>query len=267
MNTPEGVRPEEVDLTDQAATLALMRRVHPDVVIHLASSVEGGQDRGLVIPMLRANLVTAVNVMLASTEVGCRRVVLAGSMEEPGAGDGAAPPKSPYAAAKWAARGYARLFFELYELPVAHLRVFMVYGPGQRDLRKLVPYVTCSLLRGEAPELTSGGRGIDWVYVDDVVDAFLTAAVAPGIDGTSLEVGTGRLVTARELVMRLHALVGSAVEPVFGALPDRALERDRVADPSLAAEAMGWKASTSLDDGLQRTVDFYRNHLELPAGA
>ena len=80
MNTPEGVRPEEVDLTDQAATLALMRRVHPDVVIHLASGVEeGGQDRGLVIPMLRANLVTAVNVMLASTEVGCRRVVLAGS--------------------------------------------------------------------------------------------------------------------------------------------------------------------------------------------
>ena len=70
-----------------------------------------------------------------------------------------------------------------------HLRIFMVYGPGQRDTRKLVPYVTTSLLRGEMPELTSGAREVDWIYVDDVVEAFLAAAVAPGAEGTSLDVG------------------------------------------------------------------------------
>ena len=161
-------------------------------------------------------------------------------MEEPDLGDPEAVAQSPYAASKWAALAYARLFHALYGLPIVHLRVFMVYGPGQRDLRKLVPYMTVSLLRGRSPELTSGTREVDWIYVDDVVDAFLRAAVAPGIEGASLDVGSGELVTVRALVVRLRDLVGGDVEPSFGAVADRQLERVRVADPTSAAEAMGW---------------------------
>jgi UDP-glucose 4-epimerase len=145
---------------------------------------------------------------------------------------------------------------------VVHLRVFMVYGPGQRDLRKLVPYVTVSLLRGQAPKLTSGAREVDWIYVDDVVDAFLRAAVAPGLEGGSLDIGSGELVTARALVGRLSDLVGGGLEPAFGAIADRQFERVRVADPTMAAEAMGWRPRTPLEEGLERTVEFYRAHLD-----
>jgi UDP-glucose 4-epimerase len=259
------VRWERGDLADDAVAGNLVQRIRPDVVLHLASEVSGGRDLGLVRPMLRANLLAAVNVMLACAEQGCR-VVLAGSMEEPDPGDPDAVAQSPYAAAKWAALTYARHLHALHDLPVVHLRVFMVYGPGQLDLRKLVPYVTVSLLRGVTPRLTSGARAVDWIYVDDVVDAFLRAAAAPGVEGRSLDIGSGAPVAARELVERLHELVGGAVEPAFGAVPDRPLERVRVADPIPAAAALDWRPRTSLDDGLARTVAFYRDRLDrLPA--
>jgi UDP-glucose 4-epimerase len=256
------VRWERGDLTDETAAREVVHRVRPDVVLHLASEVSGGRDLGLVLPMLQANLVAAVNVMLACAETGCSRVVLAGSMEEPVTDDPEAIAQSPYAVAKWGALAYARHLHALHGLPVAHVRVFMVYGPGQLDLRKLVPYVTVSLLRGEAPKLTSGARAVDWIYVDDVVDAFLRAAVAPGLEGRSLDIGSGELVTARALVVRLHELVGGDVDPVFGAIPDRPLERVRAADPLAAREAMGWHPETLLDKGLAHTVAFYRSNLD-----
>jgi nucleoside-diphosphate-sugar epimerase len=255
------LRWECADLTDEAATRELVEHVRPEVVVHLASAVSGGRDLDLVLPMLRANLVAAVNVMLACAEAGVSRLVLAGSMEEPDLGDPDAVAQSPYAVAKWSALAYARHLHALHRLPVVHLRVFMVYGPGQLDLRKLVPYVTVSLLRGDAPRLTSGERAVDWIYVDDVVDAFLRAAVAPGLEGRSLDVGSGELVTAHDLVVRVRDIVGGDVEPAFGAIPDRPLERVRAADPAVAAEAMGWRALTPLDEGLGRTVAFYRANL------
>jgi UDP-glucose 4-epimerase len=258
----EGVRWERADLTEEAAVRDLVRRVEPDHVLHLASEVSGGRDLHLVLPMLRANLLATVNLMVACAGAGGPRVVLAGSMEEPDMGDPDAVAQSPYAVAKWGSLGYARHFHALHDLPVVHLRVFMVYGPGQLDLRKLVPYVTVSLLRGEAPKLTSGARAVDWIYVDDVVDAFLRAAVAPGAEGRSLDVGSGDLVTARVLVERLHDLVGGDAAPAFGAIPDRRLERVRAADPAPTAEALGWRPRMPLADGLASTVDFYRSNLD-----
>jgi nucleoside-diphosphate-sugar epimerase len=251
-----------VDLTEEEAVQGLLRELRPDAALHLAAEVSGARDRDLVLPMLRANLLATVNLMLACAENGCGRVVLAGSMEEPELGDPEDVAQSPYAVSKWAALAYARLFRALYALPVVHLRVFMVYGPGQGDVRKLVPYTTISLLRGQSPKLTSGARPVDWIYVDDVVDAFLRAAIAPGIEGETLDIGSGELVTAREVVSRLRDLIGGDVEPLYGAIADRERERIRGANPSRAAEAMGWRPRTSLDEGLRRTVGFYRSHLD-----
>lgn len=246
------------DLTGEEPSRRLVRSVRPDVVLHLASEVTGDREPAHVVPMLRANLMAAVNVMLAAQAAGCPRVVLAGSMEEPDLGDPEATSQSPYAAAKLGALVYARMFGALYGLGVVHLRIFMVYGPGQRDLRKLVPYVTTSLLRGEAPALMSGDREIDWIFVDDVVDAFLAAAVAPGAEGRSFDIGSGTLVPVRAVATMLAEQVGGGVTPAFGARPDRRLERVRVADPRPAAAALGWTPSTPLADGLARTVAAYR---------
>ena len=96
--------------------------------------------------------------------------MLAGSLEEPDTAD--AVPTSPYAASKLGARARASVQ-RLMGLQVTVLRVFIVYGPGQRDVGKLVPHTILSLLRGDPPRISSGVREIDWIYLDDVVEAFL----------------------------------------------------------------------------------------------
>ena len=191
-------------------------------------------------------------------EAGCHRVLLAGSLEEPPAGEPAPVPQSPYAAAKWGASAYARMFHALYATPAVVLRLFMVYGPGQRDAAKLVPYATRALLAGEPPRVTSGTREVDWVYVDDVVDAFVAAAAAPGIDGATIDVGTGELHSVRHVVETLVRLTGGP-PPELGALPDRPLEVVRAADAERAAQLLGWRAQVPLDDGLARTVAWVRS--------
>jgi nucleoside-diphosphate-sugar epimerase len=75
------------------------------------------------------------------------------------------------------------MFHALYHTPVTILRLYMVYGPGQQDLRKLVPYVTLALLKGEMPRVSSGVREVDRIYVDDVAAGYLAAATATGVEG------------------------------------------------------------------------------------
>jgi len=201
-----------------------------------------------------------VNVLHASVAVGCRRVVLDGSLEEPDRGSGAVP-SSPYAASKWAGSVYARMFHELYGLSVVTLRLFMVYGPGQRDVRKLVPYTILTLLRGRAPEVSSGKREVDWIYVDDVADAFVAAAHIDGVDGEIVDIGSGELHSVRDIVERLTRLVAPEVEPLFGAVEDRPCVQVRRADTEMTAARLGWRPATRLDEGLSRTVDWYEERV------
>jgi UDP-glucose 4-epimerase len=244
----------QADLTDSASARAVAATARPELVYHLAAHVTGGRGLELVQPTLAANTVATVNVLVAAAEAGCERVVFAGSMEEP-AQDGA--PASPYAAAKWAASTYLRLFRELYDLLVADLRLHMVYGPGQQDERRVVPHTIRSLQRGEPPQLSSGRRAVDWVYVDDVIDALMRAGTADGLDGKPIDVGSGRLAAVREVVLQLVALVDPAVVPSFGALPDRRLETSHAADLTRARALLDWRPLTSLDEGLARTVRWF----------
>lgn len=249
----------QVDLADERAVAALFSRVRPDMVFHLASEVTGGRDVALVAPTLRGNLLGAVNLLTAATQAGCRRMVLAGSLEEPDEREPAtAIPCSPYAAAKWAASSYARMFHALYQTPVALARLFMVYGPGQRDFRKLVPYVARTLLEGGIPQLSSGLRPVDWVYIDDVVEGLLRLALVPGIDGETVDLGSGHLVTLREVVDLLCGMVEPPGTPAFGALPDRPMEQVKAADIGKTVRLLGWQPAMPLRQGLRNTVDWVR---------
>ncbi len=256
------VRWWQADLAEPAIVRKLVTDVRPDVIFHCAGAAVGLRDIDQVEPMLRGHLLSTVNVLLAATESGCRRVILAGSLEEPAPGDTGAPPSSPYAAAKFAATCYARMFRELYDIEVAILRVFMVYGPGQRELWKLIPFVITSLLRGESPALGSGKRPIDWVHVDDAVEAFVAAAMAESCPTDILDVGSGSAITVRELVERLAPMVRPDARPAFDAAKDRPLEQVRVANPGPTRELLGWTPGVSLDDGLRRTVEWYRSEFD-----
>jgi len=238
------------------------RETRPDLIFHLASHVKGAPDIEHVLPTFQSNLQSTINILILAAELGCSRVVLTGSLAEPDGKNGEAFPSAPYAAAKWASTGYARMFHALYQVPVLIARVFMVYGPGQKDLTKLIPYVTLSILQGRIPSISSGQRLVDWIYVSDVVDGFLALAQTPQLDGATLDIGSGSLVSIRDIVEDLIRITGSSVNAQFGALPDRPLEPTRVAKVDDTYAKTGWKPRVSLREGLENTVRWYRAALE-----
>lgn len=252
----ESVRWAHLDLADAAGTADLIDSVRPEVVFHLAGEVTGVRDVDMVLPVFRGTLHSTVNVLAAVAGHGRGRVVLAGSLEEAGIGEDGAPPSSPYAAAKWASTAYAAMFRALWASQIVTLRISMAYGPGQRDRRKLVPYVIDSLLQGHAPRLTSGARRVDWVYVDDVVEAFLAAAATPDASGV-MDIGAGTSTSLRDVVSMIQSILDVDVEPDFGALPDRPHDRDRLADLTAARTLLGWEPTVGLPEGLAATVSWY----------
>jgi nucleoside-diphosphate-sugar epimerase len=246
------------DLSNRSDAETLFRRTRPDVVFHLAGHSSGAPGLDQVDPTLQKDLVACVNVLAAASAAGVRRLVMTGSLTEP-AGDVAEPvPSSPYAAAKWAGCAYGRMFHALYGLPVVIVRLFMGYGPGQ-PRTKLIPSILESLLRSEAPRLASGRQEFDWTYVDDLVEGIAVAAVASGVEGRTFEIGTGRLTSVRQIAERLVELVGTPIQPHWGALPDRPLEEPRAARIAEAQQALGWHAMISLEEGLARTVASFRS--------
>ena len=242
------------DLLEPGALERLLDELRPRAVFHLASEVRGTRELAAVLPTFRANLVTTVELLSAACRVECPRVVIAASLEELPLDR---PARFPYAAAKRAASEYARFFRSAYGLSVVSARIGMAYGPGQRDTAKLVPHVILSQLEGRAPRLASGQRQADWIYVDDVVDALLACMSAEALDDTVVDVGTGLGTSVGEVAERLTAFTGGPA-PERGALPDRALDHDVVADAARAERLIGWRAKHDLDAGLRRSVDWYR---------
>lgn len=257
----DGVRWWTADLTDTDQTREIVKTVAPDKIIHLASRVSGNRSADSVLPSLQNNLLSAVHLMLAAIELGNTRVILAGSMEESAPGHESQIPISPYAAAKWAANGYARMFRSLYGLDVTTVRIAMVYGPGQMDHTKLVPYVITNLLSGNAPELGSGTRCVDWVYVEDVAAGLVRACLAEPHAPEDLNLGSGKTVSIRDVVEKLVAIGNPSIVPHFAEQRDRTLEQNWFADTSAAEKLLGWKTETSLDSGLAKTVKWYRENL------
>lgn len=248
------------DLTNTSGIRSILAKVKPDIIFHLASCVTGSRDLRSVWPTFEGNLASTVNLLTVASEIGCQRIILAGSLEEPEYGSGETVPCSPYAAAKGASSSYARMFHALYQTPVVVARLFMVYGPGQQDVSKLIPYVTLSLLNKQPPRLGSGQRQIDWIYVEDVVDGLIAAAHAPNMEGRTIDLGSGTLLSIQTIVLQLADRIDPQVELLWGALPDRPMEPTRVANILQTHDAIGWSPKTSLAMGLDHTVEWYREH-------
>jgi nucleoside-diphosphate-sugar epimerase len=248
------------DLRDLEWLQQLTVAIQPDVIYGLATSGQGGQNREAVLPTFENDLRTTINTLLAAQQCACGLVVLAASLEEPMFDGRPVVIATPYAAAKTAATFYASLFSQVFGVPVAVLRLFMSYGPGQRP-QKLIPYTITSMLKGETPRLSSGVRPVDWVYVEDAISAFMRAAVVPEAVGTIIELGSGEMVSVRSVVELIHDLLPGSPNPEFSATRDRVLEQVRHAETEPALRILGWKATTPLSAGLAQTIQWYKHEL------
>jgi len=251
------------DLSDLDDCRRAIAQTKPDCILHLAGHPFGARELSRVLPTLRDNLVATVNLLTAAAEAQTGRILITGSLEEPT--DESDPvPSSPYAASKWAGSVYARMFSRLFSLPVVIARVFMVYGPGQGEPTKLIPSVIASLSRGEAPRISAGERPVDWIYVEDVVTGLLLAAETEGLDGRTIDLGTGVLTTVADVVRQIATSFPGGPAPLFGAVPSRPFEQVRAADVAATRRALDWAPSTSLAEGLAATVAWARASQRTP---
>jgi nucleoside-diphosphate-sugar epimerase len=219
------------------------------------------------------NVTGTLNVLLAARDAGVKRLVFAASAAA--YGDNPTMPRvetltpdplSPYALAKVAGEYYCRVFTTIYGLETVALRFFNIFGPRQNPdspytgvLSKFIP----AYERGNTPVIFGDGeQSRDFTYVDNVVDATLKACTAPGASGKVINVGVGRSYTLNQTITILNHIFGQNVEPRYGP-PRPGDARHSLADISLARQVLGYEPLVSFEEGLRRTVEWFRAEIAI----
>lgn len=273
LDQPNARRWSILERSDLAATLradvrSLGQPVHDDVlgdidvVFHLAAVGVVG-DGGDVRELVAANIDGTMAALLVAQRLGSR-LVYCGSCFEYGAGarwaeDAMPAPTTEYGASKAGGWLLANAFARRTGLEVVSVRPFTMYGPMEPPGR-LVPSVVRHALAGHPIDLTPGDQARDFVYVEDVADAFVAAATTDAAVGGTFNICTGTAATVRHVVHRVLECTGSRSEARFGALSYRSTELTILSgDPTRAREVLGWRSRVSLDDGLARTIAWFRS--------
>jgi UDP-glucose 4-epimerase len=216
----------------------------------------------------RANVDATLNVLVAARDAGVRRVVYAGSSSAygnaadlPKREDMPTAPLSPYALQKLVGEQYMGMFTSMYGLETVTTRYFNVFGPRQdpgSPYSGVISVFCRALAEGRAPTIHGDGTQTrDFTYVENVVDGVLRAADAPGVAGAVINVATGGRVSLNQLFATLSGIFGATVAPVYGS-PRAGDVKDSQADISRAANLLGYAPAVSFEDGLRRTVEWYR---------
>jgi UDP-glucose 4-epimerase len=240
-----------------------------DVVFHEAAL--GSVPRSVADPLTthEVNMTGTLNVFLAARDGGAKRVVYASSSSVYGETpelpkhEGMTPqPLSPYALSKLVGEHYSSVFKHVYGFEIVSLRYFNIFGSRQdpeSQYAAVIPRFITALLKGTAPTVYGDGlQSRDFTYVDNVVNANLLAAEAEGVAGRAFNVACGGRYSLLDLLSRLKELLGSDVSPIHE--PGRAGDvRDSQASVNAAKEALGYSVSVDFEEGLRRTVDWYRS--------
>jgi UDP-glucose 4-epimerase len=266
-----GVELVEGDVLDRRAVIEALEGAQE--VYHLAAMVSVAETMADPITCYAVNLSGSLNVLQAARDQGARAVVLASSAAVYGAAEGRvresspARPISPYGASKLAMEGTAELFKTAYALPTVSLRLFNVYGPRQSPdspYAAVIPIFIRHMLDGEPPTIDGDGKQTrDFVFVGDVARAMMLAAEnAPRVDGP-LNIGTGTSVSVLALARALQALFPGSPAPNYG--PPRPGDiRHSASDIRRAGMALGYRPEITLEQGLQGTVQWFRECQKTP---
>jgi nucleoside-diphosphate-sugar epimerase len=216
----------------------------------------------------RANVDATLNVLVASRDANVRRVVFAGSSSAygntptlPKHEEMPSNPLSPYALQKVIGEQYMQLFTRLYGLETVTIRYFNVFGPRQdpsSPYSGVISVFATTLLGNRPPVIFGDGEQTrDFTYVANVVDGVLRACDAPAASGQIVNVASGGRVSLNRLFEVMRDLVGATVEPKYGEARQGDV-RDSQADIRKAGSLLGYEPTISFEEGLERTVEWYR---------
>jgi len=255
---------ERASLDDRSAVERAVRRVRPEWVFHLAAhgaySWETDLDR-----ILATNVTGTVNLVRACLRTGFDAFVNAGSSSEYGFKPRAprerdwVEPNSHYAVTKVAATHFCRLTAQREHVKIATLRLYSVYGPWEEPGR-LMPAMIVHGLAGALPPLVDPRVARDYVYVDDVSEAFVRAAAKPHPEpGPVFNVGTGTQTTLRRVVDVARRVLDIPERPRWGTMPNRQWDTSVwVSDSRAIRSALGWKPRYPFERGFRQMVAWMR---------
>jgi len=256
----------EGDLADLATATRAVQGV--DYVLHQAAIPSVPRSVDDPITSNRANIDSTLNLLVAARDARVTRVVYAGSSSAygntptlPKCEEMPPNPLSPYALQKLVGEQYMQMFTSLYGLETVTIRYFNVFGPRQdpsSPYSGVIAVFAKALLANTAPTIYGDGEQTrDFTYVANVVDGVLRAVKAPGASGQVVNVATGSRISLNQLFASMRAVVGSRVDVVYG--PARHGDvKDSQADISRARTLLGYEPSVSLEEGLKKTIDWYK---------
>jgi CDP-glucose 4,6-dehydratase len=261
----------EADLRDAGAVAKTVDGA--DSVFHLAAQTIVGVARRSPLETFEVNVQGAWNIFEACRTHQVGRVVFASSdkaygpsPELPYREDFPLRAAYPYDASKAAADTIARSYAIAYGLPLAVTRFANVYGGGDLNFSRLIPETAVALIEGRPPVIRSDGSPErDFIHVDDAISAYLAIerALDKGAVGEAFNAGGERPHSVREVVELIAAAAGAGIEPDFQGIgnPDGEIDRQFV-DSTKLRELTGWRPGVALEDGLRRTLEWYREHPE-----
>ncbi|MBN1588838.1 MAG: SDR family oxidoreductase [Pirellulales bacterium] len=256
----------EGDLCDLATVKQVVDGV--DCIFHEAALAS--VPRSVAAPLdTHAHCITAsINLLDAARRAGVRRLVYAASSSAYGDQPNSSKresdlpaPISPYGAAKLAVEHYCHAFTATYGFETVALRYFNVFGPRQdpnSQYSAVIPLFITALLAGKQPTIFGDGdQSRDFTYIDNVVHANLLAADAPGVAGRMLNCANGLSTNLLTLIDVLNRLLGTNIKPIHDK-PRVGDVRESMADITLARTLLGYETQVHFEEGLRRSIDYYR---------
>ena len=259
--------PSEQDSIDR-----IFKEVKPQWVFHLAAhgAYSWQQDNALI---LESNYVLPSRLLDAAVEHGCESFVNTGTSSEYGQKDHAPTedeplnPVSYYAATKAGATHLCRYFAGAHNINIPTLRLYSCFGPYEQPNRLMSNLVACGA-EGRWPKLVDENCAHDFVYVEDVVDAYILAAkrqLSENCDqGAIYNVGTGVQTTLKDVVRIAAPLMKIEAKATFGTMPNRSWDAEVwVCNHARITKELGWRPQHNFEDGLKKMVDWYRQSSHL----
>jgi nucleoside-diphosphate-sugar epimerase len=250
-----------------------LRRVFKGVtyVFHLAAIPSVSRSIENPVATQWANMNGTLSVLTAARDAGVRRVVAASSSsiygDHPGLPkkeDTTGKTLSPYALSKFVTEEYLRLFYRLHGLETVSLRYFNVFGPRQdpkSEYAAVIPRFSTRLLAGEPPTIYGDGEQTrDFTFVTNVINANLRAATSPNVAGEAFNIGCGAQTSLNQLIDKINTLMGSQIKPSYETARKGDV-RHSVADISKAKSMLGYSPLVTLEEGLQRVLEWYRQSI------
>jgi len=270
-HVPRNAELVEADVADAEAVRSAFEGRRFDAVVHIAGQASISKSFDNPENDLRVNVVGTLNVIDQMVAHGVSRLVYASSMTAYGEPQTIPTPESEpcipisyYGVTKYAAERYVQVAGARtdVELSVTSLRMFNVFGEGQsltNPYQGVLAIFIGNVLRGEPITIHSDGKQTrDFVYIGDVVDAWLRVLADPGTRGGVYNVGSGRETTIAELAQAVVRAFGHDEWEIHTGPEQRGDLRRSCADVNALEQATGWRPHTSLDEGMRRTIDWAR---------